>query len=61
MAAIITFETHVVTKLLHNSESWDNRRHFERLGGIQKKTLAASLTGTRRGMVELDGQMLTMH
>ena len=67
MAAIIQFETQAVTKLLNNCESWIGvtENHIQRLQDIQNKflrrVLVDPLTGTPKGMMEQDVQILMMH
>ena len=55
MAAILQFESQVVTKLLHNSWIDATEEHF------QSKVLAAALSRTPKRMIKLDGQMLLIH
>ena len=67
IAAITQFKSQVVTILLHNRESWIGvtEEHIQKLLEIQniclRRLLTAPLSGTPKGMEELDKQMFLMH
>ena len=60
------FETKIVQKLLNNSESWLglNNIYKDKLQEFQnkfiRKVFQLSPSGTPKGMLELDGQMLSI-
>ena len=66
MGPIRRFKTEIVRKLHYNIESWLglNQTHIDKIQEFQNKFLRrvfqVSQSGTSKGMIELDGQMLSM-